>query len=68
MGLKRKVHHGISVGDFYTKFDAIIAANLDLYAFWHGEYDAEFVDHVVKWHELNSLISLHYQEAAGKKG
>ena len=54
---------GISTGQLYNEFDACIKAGLDLERWWEGDYDPEFMVHVLAYHNLSRLVDAHQNDA-----
>lgn len=47
----------------YAGFDACVAANLDLFAWYNGGYPKRFMEKTIAWHGLHGLIDTHVEDA-----
>jgi hypothetical protein len=58
---------GISFSAEFGEFDACIECNLDPWKWYTGQYSVEFKAKMMAYHQENSKIRLHTQDAQHKK-
>jgi hypothetical protein len=58
-----QISHSLS----YISWQAAVAAGLDLYKWWRGEYPVRFQAKVIAWYQLRNLVRLHQEQAVADR-